>query len=174
VSATETYTFGANTVTLKKDWITTLGGLGIPFQAVPEFSDAAILSAPSIYQFKALDIQNREIPMTLFHEHVMLIVNVASNDRGFTDVNYRQLQELYMRLQTRGFTVLAFPCDQFGQEPGTAAEINTFTKQYNVTFPLFAKVRVNGKDAHPIFKVRPIQRAIQLLHTACSLDEMRV
>ena len=79
-----------------------------------------------------------------------------------------------MRLQTRGFTVLAFPCAQFGQKPGTAAEINTFTKQYNVTFPLFAKVRVNGKDAHPIFKVRPIQRAIQLLHTACSLDEMRV
>jgi hypothetical protein len=112
VSATETNTLGTDTVTQKKEWIAAFGNLNIPFQIVPEVTDAAIAAAPSIYQFSALDIQNRPITMNLFTEHVMLIVNVASNDRGFTDVNYRQLQELHLRYQTRGFTVLAFACDQ--------------------------------------------------------------
>lgn len=69
-------------------------------------------------------------------------------------MNYQQLQELYQELAPRGFTVLAFPCNQFGrQEPGTEAEIKAFaTGVYGAEFPLFAKVRVNGADAHPLWK----------------------
>ena len=69
-------------------------------------------------------------------------------------MNYRQMQELYQEFASLGFTVLAFPCNQFGrQEPGTEAEIKEFaTSEYGAEFPLFAKVRVNGPDAHPLWK----------------------
>jgi len=69
-------------------------------------------------------------------------------------VNYKQLEELQTELAPRGFTVLAFPCNQFGrQEPGTAEEIKTFAREtYGVTFPIFAKVRVNGAETHPVWK----------------------
>jgi len=68
-------------------------------------------------------------------------------------VNYRELQELYQRLSPQGFTVLAFPCNQFGgQEPGTAQEILDFgSSKYGVTFPLFEKVDVNGPNTHPLW-----------------------
>jgi glutathione peroxidase len=82
---------------------------------------------------------------------VMLIVNVASKC-GFTP-QYKGLQDIYIRLQPRGLEILAFPCDQFGhQEPGTDAEIASFcTDTYGVTFPLFAKIEVNGENAHPLY-----------------------
>jgi len=69
-------------------------------------------------------------------------------------VNYQQLQELYHDLAPRGFTVLAFPCNQFGkQEPGTDQEIKEFaTLNYGAEFPLFSKVKVNGSDAEPLWK----------------------
>lgn len=69
-------------------------------------------------------------------------------------MNYQQLQELYSELAPRGFTVLAFPCNQFGkQESGTEEEIKAFvTTKYNVTFPMFAKIKVNGTDAEPLWK----------------------
>ncbi|EEY63015.1 glutathione peroxidase, putative [Phytophthora infestans T30-4] len=83
---------------------------------------------------------------------VILVVNVAS-DCGYTDKNYRELQELYEKYHDEGFMVLGFPCNQFGgQEPGTAEDILKFAQEkYHVTFPLFNKVDVNGENAHPLF-----------------------
>jgi len=70
-----------------------------------------------------------------------------------TDTNYKQLQALYEKLNGRGFTVLAFPCNQFGgQEPGTAKEIRKVLDSYGVTFPAFAKIDVNGLNMHPLYK----------------------
>jgi glutathione peroxidase len=82
----------------------------------------------------------------------MLIVNVASRC-GFTP-QYQGLEALYRSYRDRGLVVLGFPCDQFGrQEPGDEAEIRKFCSQeYDVTFPLFAKIKVNGADAHPLYK----------------------
>jgi glutathione peroxidase len=83
---------------------------------------------------------------------VLLIVNVASQC-GFTP-QYEGLEALYRRLGDRGFVVLGFPCNQFGrQEPGDAAEIQRFCSvNYGVSFPLFAKVDVNGSNAHPLYR----------------------
>jgi glutathione peroxidase len=82
----------------------------------------------------------------------LLIVNVASRC-GFTP-QYAGLEALHRRYREHGFAVLGFPCDQFGhQEPGDEAEIKTFcTDTYAVTFPMFAKIEVNGANAHPLFK----------------------
>jgi glutathione peroxidase len=81
-----------------------------------------------------------------------LVVNVASKC-GFTP-QYTGLEALYRKYQDRGFTVLGFPCDQFGhQEPGNAQEIRNFCAlNYEVTFPLFAKIEVNGPNAHPLYQ----------------------
>jgi glutathione peroxidase len=83
--------------------------------------------------------------------HVLLVVNVASRC-GFTP-QYAGLQALYERYHERGFSVLAFPCNQFGgQEPGTAQEIQDFCQtNYNVTFPIYAKIDVNGRDAAALY-----------------------
>jgi len=82
----------------------------------------------------------------------LLIVNVAS-ECGFTP-QYSGLEALYRQYKDRGFVVLGFPCDQFGhQEPGDEAEIQSFcSRNYGVSFPMFAKVEVNGPDAHPLFQ----------------------
>lgn len=82
-----------------------------------------------------------------------LVVNVAS-ECGYTDSNYQQLMTLQKRFSNRGFTVLAFPSNQFGaQEPGSNSDIKHFAKtHYDVTFPLFSKINVIGEDAHPVYK----------------------
>ena len=87
-----------------------------------------------------------------FAGQTLLIVNVASRC-GFTP-QYAGLEALHRRFRTRGFSVLGFPCDQFGhQEPGDEAEIANFCSlNYDVTFPMFAKIEVNGDHAHPLFK----------------------
>ena len=87
-----------------------------------------------------------------FAGQTLLIVNVASQC-GFTP-QYAGLEALHRRFHARGFSVLGFPCDQFGhQEPGDEAEIGNFCSlNYDVTFPLFAKIEVNGDNAHPLFK----------------------
>jgi len=80
----------------------------------------------------------------------MLIVNTASYC-GFTE-QYKDLQNLYETYKEKGFVVLAFPCNQFGnQEPGTDEEIQTFCENYGVTFPVFSKIDVRGPNAHPLF-----------------------
>lgn len=99
-----------------------------------------------------------------FAGQALLIVNVASRC-GFTP-QYAGLEALHRRFRERGFAVLGFPCDQFGhQEPGDEAEIKNFCSlNYDVTFPMFAKIEVNGENAHPLFKALK-QEAAGLLGT---------
>ena len=104
------------------------------------------------YEFDAAALDGAPVSLDVYRGHVLLIVNVASQC-GFTP-QYRGLEALYRAHCDEGLVVLGFPCDQFGhQEPGTSGEIRAFcAERYDVTFPLFAKVRVNGEDAHPLFK----------------------
>ena len=106
----------------------------------------------SVYDFSAADITGREVPLSDFRGQVLLIVNTASKC-GFTP-QYEGLEGLHRELSPRGFAVLGFPCNQFGhQEPGDADEIANFCRlTYDVRFPLFGKVEVNGPRAHPLYK----------------------
>jgi glutathione peroxidase len=106
----------------------------------------------SIYDFSARTIDGVEKALADYRGHPLLIVNVASKC-GFTP-QYTGLEALYRKYAERGFEVLGFPCDQFGhQEPGDEAEIKSFcTTTYEVTFPMFAKIKVNGPDAHPLYR----------------------
>ena len=105
-----------------------------------------------IYDFTAKSLAGEEVPLKRFEGQVLLIVNTASAC-GFTP-QYRGLQELHHALSPRGFAVLGFPCNQFGaQEPCPASEIQTFcSTNYDVTFPLFEKIDVNGAHAHPLYE----------------------
>jgi glutathione peroxidase len=109
-------------------------------------------SANTLYDFTAIDIDGRARTMRELEGKTLLIVNVASKC-GFT-AQYSGLEALWRRHRASGFAVLGFPCDQFGhQEPGDEAEIKQFcSREYNVTFPMFAKVEVNGPGAHPLYK----------------------
>jgi glutathione peroxidase len=104
-----------------------------------------------IYDFNATLGTGETQSLGDYRDQALLVVNVASKC-GFTP-QYKGLQELQDRFHPRGFEVLAFPCDQFGhQEPGSDAEIAQFCQlNYGVTFPLFAKIEVNGENAHPLF-----------------------
>ena len=106
----------------------------------------------NVHDFKAKTIDGQEFSLSDFRDKVLLIVNVASKC-GFTP-QYEGLQKLQDKFKSRGFTVLGFPCNQFGsQEPGTSEEIKSFcTLTYGVTFPLFSKIEVNGPNAHPLYK----------------------
>lgn len=104
-----------------------------------------------IYDFTVTTLDGRRLSLGEYRGKVLLIVNVASRC-GFTP-QYAGLEALYRRHKARGLSVLGFPCDQFGhQEPGDAAEIRQFCSlEYDVTFPLFAKVEVNGPGADPLW-----------------------
>ena len=104
-----------------------------------------------IYDFKVRNAQGEEVPMTEFKGKVLLIVNTATGC-GFTP-QYEGLQKLYDKYKDRGLEILDFPCNQFGhQAPGTEQEIQEFcTLKYKTTFPLFAKIDVNGENADPLF-----------------------
>ncbi|MBN8887016.1 MAG: glutathione peroxidase [Rudaea sp.] len=106
----------------------------------------------SIYDFSAKDIDGKEQPLGAYKGKAMLIVNVASKC-GFTP-QYTGLEALYEKFKDKGLVVLGFPCDQFGhQEPGDEAEIKNFCSlTYDVKFPLFSKIDVNGANADPIYK----------------------
>ena len=106
----------------------------------------------SIYDFTVTDIDGREVQLSQYKDKVLLIVNTASNC-GFTK-QYAGLEELYEKYQNQGLVVLGFPCNQFlSQEPGDEAEIKNFcTLNYAVTFPMFAKIEVNGDNSHPLYK----------------------
>ncbi|MEW5879209.1 MAG: glutathione peroxidase [Pseudomonadota bacterium] len=107
---------------------------------------------PTVYDFSAKTLDGKPKKLADFKGKVLLIVNTASRC-GFTP-QYKGLEALYRRFAKRGFVVLGFPCNQFGaQEPGSESEIAEFCEtNYGVTFPLFAKVDVNGENAHPLFK----------------------
>ncbi|WP_435769586.1 glutathione peroxidase [Nocardioides sp. SYSU DS0651] len=106
----------------------------------------------TLHEFSATAIDGGEVDLASYHGKVVLVVNTASKC-GFTP-QYEGLQQLYDKYGDQGFAVLGFPCDQFGhQEPGDEAEIATFCERnYGVGFPMFAKVDVNGDDAHPLWK----------------------
>lgn len=106
----------------------------------------------SLSDFSATGIDGQQVDLSSYDGSVVLVVNTASKC-GFTP-QYQGLQELYDTYGERGFTVLGFPCDQFGhQEPGDEDEIATFCERnFGVSFPLFSKIDVNGDDAHPLFQ----------------------
>lgn len=106
----------------------------------------------SIYDFPVTTIDGQPQTLESYRNQVVLIVNVASKC-GFTP-QYSGLEALYQQYKDQGLTILGFPCDQFGnQEPGSEAEIQQFCSlNYNVTFPLFAKIEVNGAQEHPLYK----------------------
>jgi glutathione peroxidase len=105
-----------------------------------------------VYEFSAPLLDGSTVKMADFRDRVLLIVNTASKC-GFTP-QYAGLEELYRAYKDRGLMVLGFPCNQFGaQEPGTAAEIGAFCeKNYGVSFPVFARIDVNGAHAHPLYR----------------------
>jgi glutathione peroxidase len=109
-------------------------------------------TSENFYQFKAKSLKGKEISMKKYEGKVVLIVNTASKC-GFTP-QYKGLEELYKKYSDKGLVILGFPCNQFAnQEPGTEAEIGEFcTLNYGVTFPLFSKIDVNGKNTHPLYK----------------------
>lgn len=108
--------------------------------------------ATTAFDFDALGLDGRPQPLSQWRGRVLLIVNTASRC-GFTP-QYAGLEALWREYGPRGLVVLGFPCDQFGhQEPGDAEEIRRFCSlTYDVTFPMFAKVEVNGAQAHPLWK----------------------
>ena len=112
-----------------------------------------------IYDFKALSLDGEEMPLSRFQGQVLLIVNTASAC-GFTP-QYRGLESLYRSLGPRGFSVLGFPCNQFGgQEPGESAQIEQFcSDNYGVSFPMFGKIEVNGANVHPLFRYLKRQKS---------------
>ncbi|THB77095.1 MAG: glutathione peroxidase [Desulfobulbaceae bacterium] len=104
-----------------------------------------------IYSFTVTTIDGEQQQLSTYQGSVKLIVNVASKC-GFTD-QYDGLEALYKKYQDQGLVIFGFPCNQFGnQEPGTEAEIKSFCRlNYGVTFPMFAKIEVNGKGTHPLY-----------------------
>ena len=107
----------------------------------------------SLYAINVTTIDGASKSLADYRGQALLIVNVASQC-GFTP-QYAGLESLYREFKDRGLRVLGFPCNQFGsQEPGSNAEIASFcAKTYDVTFPMFAKVEVNGPTAHPLFRL---------------------
>jgi glutathione peroxidase len=105
-----------------------------------------------LYNISADLLEGSPLELSYFAGRVLLIVNTASKC-GFTP-QYAALEDLYREFSPRGFEVLAFPSNQFGnQEPGSAADIAAFCERsYGVSFPVFAKIDVNGSQAHPVFR----------------------
>lgn len=111
------------------------------------------MTAQNIYEIEVETIDRQKISMSEYRDKVLLIVNVASKC-GFTP-QYKGLQELYEKYKGNGLEILGFPCNQFGfQEPGNEDEIKSFCSlTYNVSFPMFARIDVNGEQAHPLYKL---------------------
>jgi glutathione peroxidase len=112
---------------------------------------ALALSAGSIHDINLKDIDGKETTLKAYQGKVVLVVNVASHC-GFTP-QYKGLETIYEKYKEKGFAVLGFPCNQFGQqEPGTSDEIKQFcSSKYSVTFPLYSKIDVNGPKRHPLY-----------------------
>ena len=130
----------------------------------------------SIYDFTMRDSFGDDIPLSIYKGKVLLIVNTASKC-GFTP-QFQGLQELYDTYAQQGLEVLGFPCNQFaGQDPGSNEEIRNFCQiNYGVTFPIFDKIKVNGKNAAPLYQYLKKQKSgalgsrIQWNFTKCLAD----
>jgi len=120
----------------------------------------------SIYDIKVQDINKNSVDLSDFRGKVLLIVNVASKCK--CTPQYKGLQEMYDRLHPKGLEILGFPCDQFAhQEPGTNSEIIEFCDmQYNVTFPMFDKISVNGENSHVLYQYLKKEATGFLAHTS--------
>ena len=119
--------------------------------AVAAMAMAATMSAQSIYDIKVKDMDGKEVSMSEYKGKVLLIVNTATKC-GFTP-QYEELQEIYDKFKDKGFVILDFPCNQFGEQaPGDIASIHQFcTEKYSTTFPQFDKIDVNGENESPLF-----------------------
>ena len=130
----------------------------------------------NIYDFSVLNQNNQSTSLESYRGKVLLIVNTATGC-GLTP-QYQGLQELYEPYQDQGFEILDFPCNQFmGQAPGSAEEINSFCSlHYQTTFPRFAKIKVNGKEAEPLYvwlkdqKSGPLGKRIEWNFTKFLID----
>ena len=111
-----------------------------------------MIQAASLHDLTAKDIDGKDTSLSAYKGKVALVVNVASKC-GYTK-QYAALEAIYQKYKGKGFAVLGFPCNQFGeQEPGTNAEIKQFcTSKFNVTFPMFDKIDVNGAKRHPVYE----------------------
>eukprot|EP00475_Leptophrys_vorax_P008418 TRINITY_DN1544_c0_g1_i1.p1 TRINITY_DN1544_c0_g1~~TRINITY_DN1544_c0_g1_i1.p1 ORF type:complete len:273 (-),score=34.10 TRINITY_DN1544_c0_g1_i1:178-888(-) len=127
-------------------------------------ASAATFAGKTFHDFSVKDIDGKDVSLDKFKGKVCLVVNVASAC-GLTDSNYKGLQELYEKYSSRGFEVLAFPSNQFGaQEPGSNDKIKEFAcSRYKATFPMFAKVDVNGPSAAPVYEFLRSQKGGGLL-----------
>ncbi len=107
----------------------------------------------SIYDLEAKSLDGTRLTLDQFKGKALLIVNTASKC-GFTP-QYQALESVYRKFKDRGFEILGFPCNQFGkQEPGDAQEIASFcSTRYDVSFPMFEKIEVNGDGAHPLYRL---------------------
>jgi glutathione peroxidase len=125
------------------------GGLGLGLLLASETKGTPV---SSIYDLTVKTIEGKDAALSAYTGQVVMIVNVASKC-GFTP-QYKGLEALYQRYRAQGFVVLGFPSNDFlGQEPGTDAEIQQFCSlRYQVTFPLFSKITVKGKSAHPLYQ----------------------
>jgi glutathione peroxidase len=116
----------------------------------------------TLYDFTVEDAHGNSIPLSQYKNKVMIIVNTASKC-GFTP-QYKDLQALYEAWHDKGLEILAFPCNQFAaQESGTDDEIQEFCQvNFGLTFPVLAKIKVNGKDSHPLYKYLRSQKGTRL------------
>ena len=136
--------------------ISGLLALGLMSPVAPLWADPTPVPTPggdgTVYGFKVLTLDGKPAVLSQYRDKVLLIVNVASKC-GFTP-QYKGLETLYEKYKDQGFVILGFPCNQFAQqEPGTADEIKTFCRvNYGVTFPLFAKIEVNGPNTDPLYQ----------------------
>eukprot|EP00298_Acanthocystis_sp_HF-20_P026887 c4719_g1_i1.p1 GENE.c4719_g1_i1~~c4719_g1_i1.p1 ORF type:complete len:207 (-),score=60.94 c4719_g1_i1:128-712(-) len=116
------------------------------------YSTATQEQPKSIANFIVKDAEGKDVKIGDVMGPVTIVVNVAS-DCGFTNQNYKELEELYQKHHKNGLNILAFPCNQFGgQEPQCALDVKkSVTKKFGVSFPIFDKIDVNGPSAHPLF-----------------------
>ncbi|CAO2839697.1 unnamed protein product [Amaranthus hypochondriacus] len=107
----------------------------------------------SIHEFVVKDSKGKEVDLSLYEGKVLLVVNVASKC-GFSNINFTQLTELYLRHRDKGFEILAFPCNQFlKQEPGSSEDAAHFAcTKFKAEYPIFQKVCVNGPKTAPVYK----------------------
>jgi len=126
-------------------------GIELVRKASPDQTGVTTM-AKSIYDFRAETISGTETPLADYKGKVMLIVNTASKC-GFTP-QFEGLENLHKKLVDKGLSILGFPCNQFGhQDPGNNGEIESFCQlNYGVSFPMYAKIDVNGDNAHPLYK----------------------
>jgi len=135
----------------------------------------AVAAKGNVYKYKVKDAEGKELSLKQYKGQVMLIVNTATKC-GFTP-QYTELEALYQKFKDRGFVVLDFPCNQFGQQaPGTNEEIRAFcTSNFDTHFPLFSKIEVNGENASPLFTYLKSQSGFQGFGTdtrAQRMDQM--